>query len=86
MTQTIAVTRRLSLRNSFLCIFSIVSFLSGLTQAQVQNTYIFDPISVDAELDQLAAELATFAKAAENNPDDIAAFQKLCKYYEETIL
>ena len=57
MTQTIAVTRRLSLRNSFLCIFLIVSFLSGLTQAQVQNTYIFDPISVGAELDQLASQL-----------------------------
>ena len=56
MIQAKALARRLDPRNSFLCIFPIFLFLFGLP-AQAQEEDVFDPISVGAELDQLASHL-----------------------------
>jgi small-conductance mechanosensitive channel/uncharacterized protein YndB with AHSA1/START domain len=55
MTQARALARRLVPRNTFLCIFLIAAFFP-LT-AQAQDDEAFDPISVGAELDQLAGQL-----------------------------
>jgi small-conductance mechanosensitive channel len=56
MTQSRALARRLDPRNYFLCILSIVIYLS-CTPAQGQDANLFDPISIGAELDQLAGQL-----------------------------
>jgi len=56
MTQANALARRLAPRHTFLCIFLTAGFLvSHATQAQEEE--VFDPISVGAELDQLAGQL-----------------------------
>ena len=56
MTQAKALARRLDPRNTFLCIFPVLTLLCG-PPAQAQDEEIFDPISVGAELDQLARQL-----------------------------
>ena len=57
MTQAKVLARHLLQGHTFLCIFAaIIVLFTGPVQAQDEET--FDPISVSAELDQLASELA----------------------------
>ena len=56
MTQAKALARHLVPRNSFLCIFPIVALFFSLA-VEAQDEDGFDPISVGAELDQLASQL-----------------------------
>ena len=55
MTQAKALARRLVPRHTFLCTFIIAACFSPAAQAQDEGG--FDPISVGAELDQLASQL-----------------------------
>ncbi len=56
MTQAKALTPHLVPRNTFLCIFPLVAFLFAAPVC-AQDEDGFDPISVSAELDQLASQL-----------------------------
>lgn len=56
MKQSKALTRHLVPRNSFLCIFPVVAVLFSMP-AHPQDGEAFDPISVGADLDQLASQL-----------------------------
>ncbi len=56
MTQAKALARRLVPRNSFHYIFPIVAVLFA-PPVQAQDEDVFDPISISAELDQLAGQL-----------------------------
>ncbi len=56
MTKAKALARHLVPRNIFLCTFPIVAVLCSLT-VYGQDEDAFDPISVGAELDQLASQL-----------------------------
>ena len=56
MTQAKALSRSLFSRNSFLCIFPVLAVSLSLS-VQAQDEEVFDPISIGAELDQLASQL-----------------------------
>jgi small-conductance mechanosensitive channel len=56
MTQAKALARRLFPRKSFLCIFLLVALTLSLP-VMAQDEKVFDPISIGAELDQLASQL-----------------------------
>jgi small-conductance mechanosensitive channel len=56
MAQAKALAQRLFARNSFLCISLILSIFISLP-APAQDERVFDPISIGAELDQLANQL-----------------------------
>ena len=84
MTQAKVLARLLLPRHTFLCIFAaVVTLFSAPVQAQDEEA--FDPISVGAELDQLAGQLADegveppFLAAARARVTEIDAAADVCQ-------